>query len=49
VLRTIVFRADLKYEVAGRRLSPNPPLTLIFLQQERFRGDLRCGCGTGLC
>jgi len=33
VLRTIVFRADLQYEVAGRRLSPNPPLTLIFLQQ----------------
>ena len=36
VLRTIVFWADLQYEVARRRLSPNPPLTLIFLQQERL-------------
>jgi hypothetical protein len=34
MLRTIVFSADLQDEVPGRRLSPNPPLTLIFLEKE---------------
>jgi hypothetical protein len=31
VLRTIVLWADLQHEVPRRRLSPYPPLTLIFL------------------
>src|SRR5580704_18954505 len=46
LLRTIVFGADLQDEVAWGRLPPNPPLTLIFLQQERFCRGLECGCGT---
>ena len=49
LLRTIVLEADLQDEVARGRLSPNPPLTLIFLQQEGFWSSLGRGCGTGLC
>jgi len=46
VLRTVVLGADLQYEVPRRGLSPNPSLTLIFLQQERFRTGLGTGRGT---
>jgi hypothetical protein len=49
VLRTVVFWADLQHEVPRRRLSPNPSLTLIFLEQEWFWSNLRRGSGTGLC
>jgi hypothetical protein len=47
VLRTTVFWADLQDEVPGRRLSPNPPLTLICLQQEWLWSGLGRACGTG--
>ena len=32
MLRAVVFGADLQYEVSRWGLSPNAPLTLIFLQ-----------------
>jgi hypothetical protein len=49
VLRTVVSWADLQYEVSERGLSPNPALTLIFFEEERFCNGLGRGCGTGLC
>ena len=33
VLRTIVFLADLQYELSRRRLTTNPALTLIFFEE----------------
>src|SRR5580704_5007575 len=48
LLRTIVFGADLQDEVAWGRLPPNPPLTLIFLQQERFCWEVLLGPGMWL-
>ena len=47
-LRTIVFWADFQDKVPGGRLSPNPPLTIIFLQEEGFCSSLGCGYGSGL-
>ena len=49
MLRTVVSWADLQDEIAGRRLTPNPALTLIFFEEERFCNGLERGCGTGLC
>lgn len=43
MLGTIILGADLQHEVAGRGLSPNPPLALIFLQEKRFGSSLRRG------
>src|SRR5215471_9184009 len=49
VLRAVVLRAHLQDKFSGRRLSPYPPLTFIFLQQKGFGSSLGIGCGTGLC
>lgn len=48
VLRAVVLGADLQDEVTRRRLTPNPALALVLLEQERsWRSDGR-GCGTGM-
>jgi hypothetical protein len=49
VLGTVVFWTDLQDEVAGRRLTPNPALTLIFFEEERFCSGLGRGWGAGMC
>src|SRR5215472_9418287 len=49
VLRAVVLRADLQDKFSGRRLSPYPPLTFIFLQQKGLCSSLGSGSGTGLC
>src|SRR5579862_9298924 len=48
VLRTVVLGAYFQKKASGRRLSPNAPLALIFLKEERFCGGLGSVC-RGLC